>query len=711
MSNSLNLELPYLQGNQAQKHVTVNDALRRIDSVVQLTVEDRNRTAQPASPSEGDRHIVAAGATGAWAGHAFEVAAYQDGAWVFFEPKEGWLAFSVAEGALVYFTGSSWEIFTAVGAAETTAKFGINAAADEDKRLYVQSEYVVFTHDMTKPVPTGDAQVIVNKRLFTDTSSQIFQHNFIGRAEMGLIGSNDFTLKTSSDGSNWQDAFTVGANSAKVDFTHLPTVGGNDTLLVSFASRSDAEAATIPNTTRHIEVRGYASENDGGEARYTRVGMLPADGLGFQDASGGFWTLAGKTVTARQAGAVGNGSVDDTAALRRAINSGRNVFVETGNYYITNLLRIETSFQRIIGDGRGKTNFRVDSNFNMSAGGIFKIERSFVTLQDFAIKFDQTGVSNRAQLRQYPPAVHMVDQTRVRLTNLRFESCYDGVLATGNTGGAIFNDIECGCLNVGFRFGGALDSVEMRNCRVWPYEFAGNQELFDIYSDGNTIGFRIGQVDDLKMTNITPFRVKMIFEGTVNHEGITEVPFGTIQGLALDGFNSSVIMNAGEITISSLYATTNIANDTFFTVNGGFLALSDFSFESNNLANVPMVNVKGNQATCMVQNGRVFLGPSPNSEAFRVSAGRLSVSSVRFTINASTTRTVPAIRQTGGQLACYGNITNGPAANTTGTFIRVQTNGDHVVMGNHSSGWDIELPSSRSNGIYANNHDGSGIVP
>jgi hypothetical protein len=53
MSNSLNLELPYVQGAQAQKHVTVNDALRRIDSVVQLTVEDRNRSAPPRRTSRG----------------------------------------------------------------------------------------------------------------------------------------------------------------------------------------------------------------------------------------------------------------------------------------------------------------------------------------------------------------------------------------------------------------------------------------------------------------------------------------------------------------------------------------------------------------------------------------------------------------------------------------------------------------------------------
>lgn len=711
MSNSLNLELPYLEGSQAQKHVTVNDALRRIDSVVQLTVTDRSRNTPPVSPQEGDRHIVAGSPSGAWAGHAREVAAYQDGAWVFFAPKEGWFAFSTSEEAIVYFNGSNWEIFTAAGATQTTPKLGINAAAANDKRLIVQSDYALFTHDTTKAVPTGDARVVVNKQGNGDTASHLFQRNYEGRAEFGLIGSNDFTLKVSNDGSNWDDAFHVDAASGRVDFNLIPRVEGADALILSYASRVAAEASGIPAEAEQIEVRGYWSENDGGHARYFRVNSLPGDGLGFQDAGGGYWKLLGTGVTARQAGAVGDGSTDDTAAMRRALESGRNVFIETGNFYVTNTLRIEKAFQRVIGDGRGKTSIIVDAAFNMSGAGVFKIEKSFVTIQDLAIKFDQSGVSTRAQLRQYPPAVFMVDQTRVRLTGLRFEAAFEGVRATGNTGGAILNDIECGCLSTGFRFGGALDSVEMRNCRVWPYEFAGNSALMAIYSDGNTVGFRIGQVDDLKMTNITPFRGKMIFEGTLNDEGIMEVPFGTIQGLGLDGSSSGIIFEAGEIAISSLYATTNIANDTFITVNGGFLALSDFNFEVGPLANVPMVHVNGNGATCMIQNGRAVFASTPSAEGFRVTAGKMSVSSVRAQLNANTTRTAPVIRQIGGQLVAYGNIANSPAAGVTGPFIRMATNGDHVVMGNHSSGWGMELPAARSSGAYGLNHDGSAIVP
>ena len=47
---STHLLLPYLLAAQAQKHVTVNEALRLLDGLVQLAVLDRHLTAPPASP-------------------------------------------------------------------------------------------------------------------------------------------------------------------------------------------------------------------------------------------------------------------------------------------------------------------------------------------------------------------------------------------------------------------------------------------------------------------------------------------------------------------------------------------------------------------------------------------------------------------------------------------------------------------------------------
>lgn len=89
MDTTTHLGLPYIMAAQAQKHVTHNEAIRRLDAVVQLAALDRDLPAPPASPDDGDRYIIASAASGDWIGKAGWIAAWQDGAWEFYEPYPG----------------------------------------------------------------------------------------------------------------------------------------------------------------------------------------------------------------------------------------------------------------------------------------------------------------------------------------------------------------------------------------------------------------------------------------------------------------------------------------------------------------------------------------------------------------------------------------------------------------------------------------------
>jgi Protein of unknown function (DUF2793) len=109
MPETTHLLLPYLLASQAQKHVTVNEALRLLDGLVQLAVLDRHLTAPPESPADGDRYIVASGATSAWAGWDLNVAYRVDGAWMRLVPRPGWRAWVEDETTLVVWTGAAWE--------------------------------------------------------------------------------------------------------------------------------------------------------------------------------------------------------------------------------------------------------------------------------------------------------------------------------------------------------------------------------------------------------------------------------------------------------------------------------------------------------------------------------------------------------------------------------------------------------------------------
>ena len=103
-----NLLLPYLIASQAQKHVTHNEALRLLDGLTQLAVEDRDLAAPPGAPAEGACWIVGSGATGEWTGWDGDVAMWADGAWLRLPARIGWRAWVVDEGQLVVRGPAGW---------------------------------------------------------------------------------------------------------------------------------------------------------------------------------------------------------------------------------------------------------------------------------------------------------------------------------------------------------------------------------------------------------------------------------------------------------------------------------------------------------------------------------------------------------------------------------------------------------------------------
>ncbi len=108
MSDTPHLKLPYLAAAQAQKHVTVNEALTRLDALVSLSVKSRSVSTPPASPSDGDRYIVASAGAGEWAGNDGQIAVFQNGGWDIISPSIGWRAWIADEDRDAFFEGASW---------------------------------------------------------------------------------------------------------------------------------------------------------------------------------------------------------------------------------------------------------------------------------------------------------------------------------------------------------------------------------------------------------------------------------------------------------------------------------------------------------------------------------------------------------------------------------------------------------------------------
>ena len=193
--------MPFLEAAQAQKHVTHNAALQVLDAVVMLSVIDRDLTVPPGSPVEGDRYLIASSATGSWSGQDGKIAAWQDGAWSFNTPREGWIVWIADEDIILVFNGAGWT----GGATQNAAFIGVNTTADTTNRLAVSSEAVLLNH-------AGDnVQLKLNKNAAGNNASILFQDGFSARAEIGCLGNDDFVFKTSADGVSFNAGLTLAA--------------------------------------------------------------------------------------------------------------------------------------------------------------------------------------------------------------------------------------------------------------------------------------------------------------------------------------------------------------------------------------------------------------------------------------------------------------------------------------------------------------------
>lgn len=216
MSETPRLTLPLILAEQAQKHVTHNEALTDLDVLVQLSVIAETADPPPA-PAEGDAYLCAAAATGAWSGQDGAIAHFAGGAWRFYLPQEGWRAWIAGDGSLRVFASGAWTIIAGSGLTlDNLVGLGVGTASDATNRLAARTPAALFTALESAGGGSGDIRLVLNKEAGDRTASLIMQDGFSGRAEIGLAGDDDLAVKVSADGAVWTDAIRVDAASGTV---------------------------------------------------------------------------------------------------------------------------------------------------------------------------------------------------------------------------------------------------------------------------------------------------------------------------------------------------------------------------------------------------------------------------------------------------------------------------------------------------------------
>lgn len=108
-STTASLALPLLEEGDPGSHAYYNESMRTLSVLVNCSVISVEST-PPATPSNGDRHLVGSAPTDYFVGKDNCIALWDETSsiWVFFTPVEGYYLWLESEESWLQFTGTEW---------------------------------------------------------------------------------------------------------------------------------------------------------------------------------------------------------------------------------------------------------------------------------------------------------------------------------------------------------------------------------------------------------------------------------------------------------------------------------------------------------------------------------------------------------------------------------------------------------------------------
>jgi hypothetical protein len=329
--HSARLALPYLAAGQMQKHVTLNEALTRLDALVQTAVVSRSTTTEPGEPEDGALWILPAAATGPdWGGRpAGSLVRAEGGGWTAVGTSDGLIALVADTAEVVVRHGGDWiPLGTRLGVVQALTRLGIGTSADAANPFSARLNAALWTAWEGWAGGTGDLRLTLNKEASGDVLSLLFQSGYGGRAELGLVGDDDLRLKVSADGADWHEAFAVDRSSGRTTFA----LGASRRVVTIFTG--DA-SYTVPAWARSIEAVLVGGGGGGGAGAFGASGLRHGGGGG--GAGGinrGEWPadLLGGTlaVTVGTGGAGGDGGAGSDGAASTIAMGDLTLIVAAG---------------------------------------------------------------------------------------------------------------------------------------------------------------------------------------------------------------------------------------------------------------------------------------------------------------------------------------------------------------------------------------------
>ena len=106
------LAMPLLMPGQAQKEMTHNEALSRMDIAVHACALALGLDTPPPAPEPGQCWIIGNAPTSDWSGRAGQVAGWTEAGWRFLQPFPGWIVWLSGDRLFAHWDGVDWVVGT-----------------------------------------------------------------------------------------------------------------------------------------------------------------------------------------------------------------------------------------------------------------------------------------------------------------------------------------------------------------------------------------------------------------------------------------------------------------------------------------------------------------------------------------------------------------------------------------------------------------------
>lgn len=349
MTDTPNLTLPYFDPEQGELDASYNEALATLDALVMLSVLDRDLSAPPTSPAEGDRYLVKTPGSGGFAGWGNQIVYFSEGEWLHYPPRAGWLCHVRDESVLLMWNGSAWvaalDVLSGLSVAQNMSLLGVGTTADSTNPFSAKLNNALWVAKTVAEGGDGNLRYKLSKESAAKTLSLLLQDNFSGRAEIGLIGDDDLHFKVSADGSTWLDALLVDKTTGSAKINSGFFLSGDITPAQITADQNDYNPSGLASASV-LRLSSDASRNvtglsGGGDGRIVSLVNAGANAIVLKDASASssagnrFSFGADLTLTAKQSAVLWYDATDSRWKLFAGPQaSGRPQLLANRTYYV-----------------------------------------------------------------------------------------------------------------------------------------------------------------------------------------------------------------------------------------------------------------------------------------------------------------------------------------------------------------------------------------